>query len=136
MSKRPKKPKTLQQFLIPKLRRISQWWPEIAEARKRARVEVPDGKYKNGNDKFVQRFLCAHCENLFPVTEVEVDHREPILNLHGFTTWDDLITGLFCSADKLDVLCLECHQVKTVAEKELAKYMKQQRKEQNKKNRK
>lgn len=64
--------------------------------------------------RIAQHFRCASCLSEFPAKQVQVDHIKPI----GFDkTWDEFIDGLFCEADNLQVLCVDCHKVKTQKEK-------------------
>lgn len=56
------------------------------------------------------------------MVNVFVDHIQPIINPEvGFTTWDDLITRMFCEEDNLQVLCKDCHDRKSKDERERAK---------------
>lgn len=72
-------------------------------------------------------YLCAGCGDDVPAsirnedtgkreTNIFVDHREPVVPLTGFTTWDDYIKRLFCEVDNLDLLCKPCHDEKTSEE--------------------
>lgn len=75
-------------------------------------------------------YECASCHNEVPFTikegrkrksNVFVDHIKPIIDpLVGFTTWDSFIENLFCEEDGLQVLCKECHDIKTKQETDLA----------------
>lgn len=76
-------------------------------------------------------YLCASCTNIVPATikingkrvkNVHVDHIEPIVDpTVGFVSYDVLIERMFCEAPNLQVLCNDCHTIKTDAEKALAK---------------
>ena len=91
-------------FVKKSLRSQSLKWPERNEALKAARVER--GLYR-----------CKMCQETFKRQEVQLDHINPIIPVDkGFTTWDDYIERLFCSADRLQVLCKQCHEVKTLSE--------------------
>lgn len=62
-------------------------------------------------------YICAECtrqgKEIYHIKDnVQVDHITEIAT-EGFTTWDDYINALFCEADKLQVLCLDCHKIKT-----------------------
>lgn len=113
------KPKKLETFLIPKLRRISLWWRGRNEALKAAKVYVKIGTYKNGNDKIKPFYKCAYCEELFPKPEIEVDHINDIANIEGFKDWNTYILALFCEKDGLQCLCSPCHINKSEYEKSL-----------------
>lgn len=94
----------LNTFVKGLLRRGTFHWKARTEAMTAARVER--GKYK-----------CASCEDLFGPKEVDLDHRFPVVDPKtGFTSWDNYIERLFCSADQFDVLCKQCHENKTKME--------------------
>lgn len=113
---RKKKPVSLYSFLLPKLRRLTIQWPGRQEVFKRARVEVDDGFFKNGNPKTVVRFKCEKCGKLVTADQLEIDHIDPVSNFAKWGSWDAYLNALFCTSDKLQALCSDCHQVKTNAE--------------------
>jgi len=49
---------------------------------------------------------------------MRADHITPIVPVTGFDTWDSTIDRLFCEAEGLQALCVDCHAVKTKAENE------------------
>lgn len=111
MSKKKKKKKTQQQWLIPKLRKISMYWPEMNEALKSAKVKVPIGKNKNGTIKYKVKIQCSCCEELFDNrSDIEIDHIDPVVNVTGFSDWNSYINTLFCPVENLRVLCKDCHE--------------------------
>lgn len=77
-------------------------------------------------------YLCSCCGESTPVTKVDsvsrkrvknvvVDHIEPVIPPEvGFTTWDSFIDRLFVEVEKLQVLCLDCHKIKTSEETAIA----------------
>lgn len=105
-------------FIRSNIRRASMKWGPIIDILKEARVER--GIY-----------LCNGCKQEVPATtkvdgkrvkNVHVDHIIPITDpTVGFTTWDDLIDRMFCEKENLQVLCNECHTIKTNEEKAIAK---------------
>jgi len=92
------------------IRRAYRLSPQMQEALKAARVELSPLLLKNGKSgKRVRvRFKCAACGELFSSKNVQVDHIEPATPL-GKTikemTWDEVVDGIFCIADNLQVLC-------------------------------
>ena len=84
-------------------------------------------------------YRCAGCHNEAPTTIVEngsrvrnnfVDHIKPTVDpAIGFTTWDDVIEGLFCEADNLQVLCKQCHDTKSEEERQVARERRAKEKE-------
>lgn len=118
MKKKTKKPKTLQQFLIPILRKASIRWPARYEALKQAREKHENGLYKNGNVRYITKYRCQNpaCNALVNESEGQVDHRIAVAAFSGFTTFDDYINRLFCSVENLIFICTTCHKAKSSLE--------------------
>lgn len=110
---RVKKPKSIQSFIMPHLRRASRYWPPKSEARKRALRKIEIGKFKNGRPKFEDRYECAACKNLFPRELTQMDHIIEVASLTGFDSWDATIGRMFPDADGYQCLCNECHSKKS-----------------------
>lgn len=108
-------------FIKSVLRAGSRKWPpkyEVLNAAKR-------GKQINGaTGRIAEHYECACCHSLFPAKSVAVDHIDSVVALTGFTTWDDVIARLFCEADGLQVLCTNCHKIKSNQEREERKLYK------------
>lgn len=69
--------------------------------------------------RLCKHYRCAMCGEVFPSSEVNVNHIEPVVSIeNGFTTWDDFIERLFCVKELLNVLCKPCHDVLTKEENE------------------
>lgn len=64
-------------------------------------------------------FICNHCGLCFKGIDIEVDHIEPVvpINQEGMD-WNTYIARLFCDISNLQVLCKECHRIKTNRENE------------------
>ena len=93
----------LQRWLIPKLRRLSLYFPAHSEAVNR--IKVKRGVYK-----------CPKCQKKLKRKEIQVDHITPVIPLEGFDSWDGLINRLFCDSNELKALCKSCHHIKTQKE--------------------
>lgn len=116
-----KLPKSLESWLIPKLRRVSMYWPGKTIARDMAKVYVDDGYFKNGKLKTKVMYQCASCSKLFEQHESHMDHRQSVIDVNGFTNWDDFIKRLFCPPEGYQLLCLDCHLLKTNDENKIRK---------------
>lgn len=108
--------KDIRRFIIPALRRDSmrfhmkidgkKVYPRT-EALNRARIER--GLYK-----------CASCSGTFGPKEIVVDHIIAVIPLTGDThDWNDFINALFVEADKLQILCNPCHDIKSSIEDDM-----------------
>lgn len=105
-------------FIKSLLRHGTMRWKPVQDCKKEARTRR--GFYR-----------CAGCGEEVPASlkegrtrknNIHVDHIAPIIDpATGFTTWDDCIERMFCETDNLQVLCTSCHDIKTNAEKQVAK---------------
>lgn len=110
-----------QSFIKSTLRKGSTRWPpkyEVLNAAKRGK------QINHSSGRLAEHFECAECHALFPGASVVVDHIEPVVPVSGFVSWDDVISRLFCDVEGLQVLCKECHKVKTKEENALRKLYK------------
>lgn len=114
-----------QSFIKSTLRKGTTRWPpkyEVLNAAKR-------GKQVNAaTGRIAEHFLCAGCGELFPSKFVVVDHIQPVVPVTGFVNWDDVITRMFCDVEGLQVLCKECHKIKTKEENAQRKLYKNNKK--------
>ncbi len=90
------------------LRQKSRWWKPIQVAKLRARR-----KYKGTNKRQQYEYQCAICKNWFAEKEIEVDHIKPVGTLKCKNDLPDFVENLFCEADNYQVLCKQCHLIKT-----------------------
>ena len=109
--------KELKRFLIPKIRSASYRWAERSKAIKNARVER--GRYK-----------CEMCNNReLKNGEYAVDHKEPVVDLNGWDgNWDTYINRMFVKAEGFQILCHDCHTIKTDLEVQLRKIRREAKK--------
>ena len=106
-------------FIISILRAGSRKWPQKYEALKRAligkRLDPKTGKMSN-------RYKCAACSNLFKADQVQVDHIYPVVDVKdGFVDWNTYIDRMYPEAERFQILCSECHSVKTQNERKMRK---------------
>lgn len=107
-------------FIKNNLRSATRKWGPIQDCKKRAHVSR--GIYK-----------CECCGAEVPPTifdedkrkrmkNIFVDHTIPIIDpAVGFTTWDDCIERMFCEPENLQLICKDCHTIKSREEIEIAK---------------
>ena len=113
-------------FVKSALRSASMRWPPKYSCLKAAATEK---RVNQKTGRLAQHFQCNSCKLEFPQKEVSVDHIIPLINpVVGFTTWDELINNMFCEVENLQVLCKDCHQIKTTKEKQLKKEQNDKRK--------
>lgn len=95
-----------QQFVKNVLRRSTYRWPWKNIAMRAAKI---------GRNQYV----CALCKNIVPNRLKKVDHINPVVSpAEGFVSWDMFIERLLCPLTNFQVVCKECHDQKTKAERE------------------
>lgn len=123
-----KKPKSIQSFIMPHLRRASRYWPPKLEARKKAKRKVQIGTFKNGKAKYEDRYVCHVCKNLFTREQSQVDHLVEVAAIGQFDSWDATVSRLFCAEEGFGVKCVNCHTSKTAKNQILRRIAKKQAK--------
>ncbi len=75
-------------------------------------------KTNKATGRQASHYKCAKCKKQFVAKDVQVDHKEPVVDpAVGFVSWDTYIERLYCTVDNLQVLCRACHSAKTKAER-------------------
>lgn len=100
---------------------IRQVWSRYSQDKKDAsnRVVYKEISYnKDGtlSKKKLLKYKCASCKLLFSRKEINIDHVEAVgrtPEVKEFDEWGKWMSRLFCDVDGLQVLCIECHAVKS-----------------------
>lgn len=95
-------------FIRSALRAKSRWWIPILNAKKASRRA-----YNGANKRQKWEYECNSCKNWFSDKEVSVDHIKPVGKLTCGQDLPDFVENLFCTEDNLQVLCKNCHDLKT-----------------------
>ena len=105
----------LKNFIISALRSASNRYPPKYECLNAAKVGK---KVNKATGRLAEHYKCAGCKKHFVAKEVQVDHIEPVVSpLTGFIDWNTFVARMFCPITNLQVLCKECHKVKSDKEK-------------------
>lgn len=99
------------------LRQKSRWWKPISDAKLKARRNN-----KSANKRLKYEYQCAICKGWHPDKNIEVDHIIPAGSLRSGDDLKQFVERLFVEKEGLQVLCRECHKIKTSeqnAEKDL-----------------
>lgn len=99
-------------FIRSALRQKSRWWKPISLAKSLAKRP-----YKGPLKRQKFEYQCNCCKKWFPDKEVSVDHIVPAGSLMCAADLPGFVERLFCEVDGLQVLCSECHNIKTQKEK-------------------
>ena len=102
------------QFIRSALRQAYSRYPVKFQVKKEAERTVQGCRHK-------YEYKCAECSGWFTNKEIQVDHIEPAGKLSNYKDLAGFVKRLFCEADGMQVLCLECHQSKTNAERKARK---------------
>lgn len=81
-------------------------------------VAAAKRKYEGENKRQKFEYQCAECQGWFPQKQVSVDHKIPVGTLKCLEDLPAFVEKLFVGADKLQLLCDGCHQIKTNKERE------------------
>lgn len=105
--------KKLDRYFIAFCRRTFAWSPAYREATKKA-------ERKTNKDI---KWECAHCRALVGKGAKHRDHIDPVISVaDGWDgSWDTYRDRLFVDADRIQILCLDCHRRKTNGENKLRK---------------
>lgn len=102
-----------QSFIKSALRSASVRWPPRYETLNDAFVGV---KINPKTGRKAKHYECVMCAGHFPQKDVQVNHKLPVVPTSGFTSWDEVISRLFCEKEGLEVLCKPCHKKVTADE--------------------
>lgn len=100
----------IRRFLIPVLRRAS------------LRFKLKGGLYPRTQAKQAARierglYKCASCLEAFKEKDTVVDHIHPVVALEGDDyDWNTFINRLYVPAEGLQILCIPCHDIKSLTE--------------------
>jgi 5-methylcytosine-specific restriction endonuclease McrA len=100
----------------------ARWWGFIRSTLRKAWMRYPvRGMVLNQSRQVVTgkrhrfEYRCAHCYDMFPSKEVQVDHIVPCGSLQSDPA--GYLNRLFCEPKDLQVLCKPCHHIKTQQER-------------------
>jgi hypothetical protein len=103
-------------FIRSALRQKSRWWKPISVCKLNARRD-----YKGVNKRQKYEYQCNKCKTWTTEKNINVDH---IIGAGALNCAQDLpgfVERLFCEQDNLQCLCLNCHNEKTLKEKQSKK---------------
>lgn len=104
----PKKKPDFFVWLRSSLRKISQRHPPLYEAK--ADAKRP---YTGDNPRQRVCYECAKCKALVSNNDCAVDHIEDAGSLKGWEDLEGFAKRLFCGKEGLQLLCHDCHDIKT-----------------------
>jgi 5-methylcytosine-specific restriction endonuclease McrA len=101
-------------FIRAALRQKSRFWKPITACKMNNRR-----KYEGINKRQKYEYQCNKCKHWFKDTHIAVDHIVPCGALNNSADLPGFVDRLFCEMNGLQLLCEECHQLKTNMERPL-----------------
>jgi 5-methylcytosine-specific restriction endonuclease McrA len=103
-------------FIRSALRQKSRWWKPISICKLNARRD-----YTGPGKRQKYEYQCKKCKKWHPEKQINVDHIIPAGSLNCAQDLPLFVERLFCEQDNLQVLCVTCHDKKTLKEKQSKK---------------
>jgi 5-methylcytosine-specific restriction endonuclease McrA len=94
------------------LRNKSRWWKPISQCKSNARR-----KYNGPNKRQRWEYQCAKCKKWWSEKNINVDHIIPAGSLQCADDLPRFVERLFVEVEGLQVLCSNCHNLKTKSER-------------------
>jgi 5-methylcytosine-specific restriction endonuclease McrA len=94
------------------LRNKSRWWKPISQCKSNARR-----KYNGPNKRQRWEYQCAKCKKWWSEKNINVDHIIPAGSLQRADDLPGFVERLFVEVEGLQVLCSNCHNLKTKSER-------------------
>ena len=122
MKFRKNTPNKMHNMFLGALRKMYQYSPDLAEAKRNARIsptiyicagcwQACCDRYSGYTESEAELF---HKEDMPLInSEIQVDHVEPVMPLDGFKDWNTHMERLDCGAKGLQILCKSCHYLKS-----------------------
>jgi len=104
--------------------------PIVREVREKAVHESKKGP-RGG-----KQYTCKKCKKTFAGNKIQVDHIRPAIPLNKTIhdmSYDAIVAGIFCKKSNLQVLCIECHKIKSKEERAKRKKYKDDKKKHSEK---
>lgn len=118
MTKRLTDKQRLKNLIKGALRRLFARSPVVKRVREKA--VHPTKKGIRGG----KQYTCKQCKHPFPASKIQVDHIKPVIRVNETVhdlDYNTLVSRIFVTEKELQVLCLECHKIKTKKEREQRK---------------
>ena len=94
-------------FIKSALRSASVRWPPRYTVLNEAFVEKG---INPATGRVAKLFRCKCCGSLFPQSQIDINHIEPVVPIAGFDSWDGVIKRMFCEKEGMEALCQPCHK--------------------------
>jgi len=71
-----------------------------------------------------KQYICSTCKKTFSANKVQVDHIDPVIPVNKTINdldYNMIVARIFCNIKNLQVICTECHKIKTKEERKQRK---------------
>lgn len=111
-------------MIISYARRLSLSWEPRVRCKKEAQVapalhicaKCGTLCYEGSSDKNYDAYVAQYPNRTVLYAPIEIDHIKPVVDIYGWTNWEDFFSGLYCGRDNFWALCPKCHDEKTLGE--------------------
>lgn len=105
-------------------RRLSGSWPPKQAVKEACKVAPALHKcakcgslnYEGDSQKNFEKYVAQFPNDVVNFDGIEIDHITPVVEVTGWTNWDNYFDSLFCSEENLRPLCNKCHSAKSSTE--------------------
>jgi len=114
--------------IIASLRRLTYTHPARNEAKRLQKIDKALFKceccqsycYDGKSVKTFNEYVIKYPGNSVQMIKVQVDHKNSVIPIESGWKWDwnEFVDNLFCDIDNLQLLCENCHDIKTKKEQE------------------
>lgn len=102
-------------------RRLSGSWPPKQAVKEACKVAPALHKcskcgslnYEGDSQKNYDKYVAQFPNDTVNFDGIEIDHISPVIDITGWTTWDNYFDSLFCDEENLRPLCNKCHLAKS-----------------------
>lgn len=108
--------------IISSARRLSLGWKPRLRAKRKCKVDKAlyrcekcgELVYEGESEKKFKEYKVKYKLETVKMQAFHMDHIKPVVEVCGWTTWDDFFNSLFCDEDNFRGLCSDpCHREKT-----------------------
>lgn len=114
----------MKKMIVSYARRLSGSWEPKQNAKRKVKIapalhrcdKCGSLNYEGESQKTYDKYVSEFPNDKVNFDGIELDHIQPVVQISGWSTWDQFFESLFCDEDGYRALCNFCHQRKTQTE--------------------